>query len=410
MSSSRRLWAILWLSVVGLYVELLLIRWIGTEIRIFAYLQNTILVVCFLGLGAGFFTSRRPPWPLFGLANLGLLVVLLSVPLTRSILALTSTYLAAFGDFYIWFPEESARPIHDIACGLLMTAFVMAIVVNVFLPVGRALGRWMDEAGKPLVAYSVNVAGSLVGTWLFVVLGVFGLPPWTWFLVLGLLLLPVVFAHRRPWLTGALAFLPLVATFVAGRVDQGETVWSPYQKLVFIRNANLNNTPGIGMVTVNNVGYMALIDLRPTADHSNRALYPPELEGLSQYDLPTLLHPHPDDVLIVGAGAGNDVAGALRNGATSVTAVEIDPSIIEFGRRYHPEHPYDDPRVSIVNDDARAFFANTTRRFDVISFGLLDSHTTSVLTNTRLDHYVYTVESLKQARRLLREGGVLTLS
>ena len=32
----------------------------GTEIRIFAYLQNTRLVVCFLGLGLGCFTSRKP--------------------------------------------------------------------------------------------------------------------------------------------------------------------------------------------------------------------------------------------------------------------------------------------------------------------------------------------------------------
>ncbi len=40
-------------SVLGLFLEMLLIRWIGTEIRIFAYLQNTILIVCFLGLGLG---------------------------------------------------------------------------------------------------------------------------------------------------------------------------------------------------------------------------------------------------------------------------------------------------------------------------------------------------------------------
>ena len=31
---------IFWISVLSLYLELLLIRWIGTEIRIFAYLQK----------------------------------------------------------------------------------------------------------------------------------------------------------------------------------------------------------------------------------------------------------------------------------------------------------------------------------------------------------------------------------
>ena len=39
---------------------MMLIRWIGTEIRIFAYLQNTVLIVCFFGLGMGCFTCRQP--------------------------------------------------------------------------------------------------------------------------------------------------------------------------------------------------------------------------------------------------------------------------------------------------------------------------------------------------------------
>src|SRR6266404_3640250 len=63
-------------SVLGLFLELMLIRWIGTEIRIFAYLQNTVLVVCFMGLGLGCLTSHRPArlgamlWPLLVLVLL----------------------------------------------------------------------------------------------------------------------------------------------------------------------------------------------------------------------------------------------------------------------------------------------------------------------------------------------------
>ena len=49
-------------------------------------------------------------------------------------------------------------------------------------------------------------------------------------------------------------------------------------------------------------------------------------------------------------------------------------------------------------------------RFDVISFGLLDSHTTTSMTNARLDHYVYTRESLELARSLLADGGIVVLS
>src|ERR1043165_2645447 len=51
--------ALFLVSVLGLYTELMLIRWVATEMRIFAYLQNTVLVVCFLGLGMGCFTCRQ---------------------------------------------------------------------------------------------------------------------------------------------------------------------------------------------------------------------------------------------------------------------------------------------------------------------------------------------------------------
>ena len=92
-----------------------------------------------------------------------------------------------------------------------------------------------------------------------------------------------------------------------------------------------------------------------------------------------LLHPNPQSYLIVGAGAGNDAAGGLRHGVKHITAVEIDPAIIELGRALHPENPYTSPDVELVNDDARSYFATSNKKFDVIAFGLLDSHTTTAM-------------------------------
>ena len=40
-------------SLFSLYLEILLIRWVGTEIRIFAYFSNLVLVVCFFVYSAG---------------------------------------------------------------------------------------------------------------------------------------------------------------------------------------------------------------------------------------------------------------------------------------------------------------------------------------------------------------------
>jgi len=90
--------------------------------------------------------------------------------------------------------------------------------------------------------------------------------------------------------------------------------------------------------------------------------------------------------------------------------VEIDPGIYSIGKNLHPESPYTNPKVKVVIDDARSFLKKSTERYDLISFGLLDSHTqSSSYNNTRIDHYVYTQESFLEAKNLLKEDGVLTV-
>jgi spermidine synthase len=125
------------------------------------------------------------------------------------------------------------------------------------------------------------------------------------------------------------------------------------------------------------------------------------------YNVPYHFHPQPPSVLVLGSGMGNDVAAALRNGASRVVAVEIDPLILELGRRFHLEQPYSSPRVERVVDDARSYIQNSPERFDLIVFSLLDSHTTSShFSNIRIDNYVYTVEALEAAKRLLKPDGI----
>src|SRR5512138_7173 len=95
-------WGIFLISILGLFLETLLIRWIGTEIRIFAYLQNTILVVCFLGLGLGMFTSAKPVAIKQSLIPMTVLLLLMAIPLTRVALGNTSEMLNSVGDLVIW--------------------------------------------------------------------------------------------------------------------------------------------------------------------------------------------------------------------------------------------------------------------------------------------------------------------
>lgn len=415
LGPANRTWAIFLVSVLGLFLEMLLIRWIGTEIRIFAYLQNTILVVCFLGLGLGCFTCRQPIILRQMLIPLAFLVLLMVIPISRRALGSISELLSVLGDPVIWAYVRHTNlwtSVSYVVLGLGMTYVLLTMILGIFVPIGRLLGRLMDDHPNTIWAYSVNVAGSLLGIWLFVLLSLLYQPPFTWFVVLAVLTLFFLNRTGRDWKTNLALLIGIVAlSWFAGRVPGSlHVVWSPYQKLVVREPDREKGEIGEYVVTVNNTGYQDMVDLSESRTASNPDEYPPVMSGLGQYDIPLLLHPNPQTYLIVGAGAGNDAAGGLRHGVPEITAVEIDPAIISLGRSYHPERPYTSPAVQMVNDDARSFFATSDKRFDVIAFGLLDSHTTTAMTNARLDHYVYTRESIGRAKSLLAPGGIMVLS
>lgn len=411
----NKTWGILLISVLGLFLETLFIRWIGTEIRIFAYLQNTILVVCFLGLGIGMFTSSKPIQLKQSLVPMTIFTLLMAIPPIRLVLGSISEMFSTLGDFVIWnniATNDLRFRVTAIIFGLVLTFGVLILIVDIFVPLGRILGRLMNSNSNAIWAYSINILGSILGTWTFVLLSFFYQPPFVWFCIAAILLaIFVMWSNRDKKLNLALLVLIVALSWFAGKVtDALQVTWSPYQKLVVLKGKENALWLGDYYITVNNVGYQVIIDLSEKRVSEQPEKFPPELKGLSQYDMPLLFHPNPKTFLIVGAGSGNDAAGALRHNVQSVAAVEIDPAIISIGRELHPEAPYSSPRVQVINDDARSFFATTNEKYDVISFGLLDSHTTTSMTNARLDHYVYTKESIILAKSRLAEGGIMALT
>ena len=199
VSGSRATWILFLVSVLGLYLELVLIRWIGTEIRIFAYLQNTILVVCFMGLGMGCLTCRKPVALSDLLIPLFVLMLLLAVPLTRTMLGGTTAMLSVLGDLLIWKPSAATSPMRAliaVALGLSLAFLLMVFVCDIFVPIGRLMGRLMDDHPRTIWAYSVNVAGGLIGIWLFVLLSALGQPPVIWLGVAAALLIALIAGLR----------------------------------------------------------------------------------------------------------------------------------------------------------------------------------------------------------------------
>ena len=111
--------------------------------------------------------------------------------------------------------------------------------------------------------------------------------------------------------------------------------------------------------------------------------------------------PDAQEVLLVGGGVSGTAREILKYGVREVTYVELDPLIIEVGRRFLPES-LSDGRIQVVASDGRLFLQQTPRRFDVIIVDVPDPSTSQI-------NRFYTAEFFAQAKARLTDAGVLSL-
>ena len=396
--------AMLLASALTLFAELAIIRWIATEVRVFAYVKNLALLLCFLGFGLGCsLTRENPRWASAAKALLGMILIV-RLPHSELIMENLSRFLGAAQDVEIW-ATGTARHWDFFLLSTTIITLLLLLITYVFIPLGQFVSREIELAPRPLVGYSWNLAGSLAGILAFFAVSWMALPPWVWFATV-LAAMALLQSARWERVLVALAVVPVIFLLIDPATPHHFNLWTPYQQIEveeqFFPDGQLMGDE----IRVNHTGYQFIINLSHDflARHSGLLKQPPEV---LPYNLPfRFTTPHPR-VLVVGSGTGNDVAAALRNQSSAVDAVEIDPAILKLGQR-HPEHPYEDPRVSAHLTDARAFMKRATGPYDLILFGLLDSHTQlSDYANMRIDNFVYTEESFREARALLAPNGVV---
>jgi spermidine synthase len=415
------------ISIAGLFLELLMIRWISAEITIFAYFKNFVLIACFLGFGIGAHLCRQRInlLAMFGPVVYCALLVKLPWPALREMVQRLTSLLGATTEVDVWGVPRlpwNLETLTGLAAMLAVVIPLFSMLSLIFIPVGQATARIMEDARDGILGYSINIIGSLVGVLLYTALCLFYQPPAAWFAVAGILLLLAFGRSRRARIATVAAMGLCVAMVSLSESDNsvrelvgsfqttgGHTEWSPYQKLHWAETRQAGQVVAYQLMT-NDTWYQYIVNLSDDFTRAHSDLFrgvPPEWNA---YNMPYHFYRNPPAVLVLGSGMGNDVAAALRNGAGRVTAVEIDPMIIQLGKRLHFERPYSDPRVTAVNDDARSYMQNSRDRFDLITFSLLDSHTTSShFSNIRIDNYVYTREALTAAKNLLTPGGVMVV-
>ena len=413
-------WRLFALSFTALFLELMVIRWVPSEVRLVAYYANLLLISSFLGLGVGALVGTRG-WGLFRFFPLLFaLNVLLLLWLGNDL------RLAGAGEFRFGATQGSLG-------GHLCLLLVFFTNAAMFAPLGEAVGVQFGRL-PALHAYAWDLAGSLAGTLAF---GLFSLLSFSPLVGLTAVMLGVLaLGERRPrWWSVTAGVVAIGAVWLAA--GRREIYWSPYYYITLGENRLVTESPPGGpfrqavieqparlppadvrtmrdppiyTLRVNQDFYQlhATVDLRRYTPKGWR--YDAMAPMYEQYQLPYQLIGRPERVLVLGAGGGMDVETALLNGAGQVDAVEIDPKIPGLSNRLSAAAPYLDPRVTLHVGDGRAFLQRTTGRFDLVAFGFLDSQALfSYGANVRLDGYIYTVESFRQAYSRVREGGVMAV-
>src|SRR6266446_2162481 len=383
-----------------LFLELACIRLFAAYVVFLQFFTNVVLIASFLGMSCGCLAAREPrDWlGYFPYIALGTVVAALAM---RVAFRFWSGFSIDVGGQVspqeVFFGTEYRSP--DVAQFVVPIEAVVAaffvLVALMFVGLGQVLGRAFESYPNRVMGYTLNIGGSLAGIVGFSAISFIQAPPVVWFFIscAGIAYL----LHQTGSLT-RLRALTLAALVLGLGVPMDwfnptyNNRWSPYYMLA--------HDTASGSITVNTISHQKMV---------------PFASGGSSYSLVHLLQQHSGgapfhDVLIIGAGSGNDIAHALRFGASQIDAVEIDPVIQDIGRHYHPDHPYQDPRVIPHLDDGRHFLRTTDRKFDLVIYALVDSlilH--SGYANIRLESYLFTQQALTDVKRVLKPDGTFVM-
>ena len=390
LSPGHRRAQLVFFAAAALYFELAIIRFTAAEVLYLGYFSNFILITAFVGLGIGFLSLHRGiifddaiPFTLLFIFSL-VLVSEFDVNILRD----------HFGLFF--FGNISGRA--GLPGALLMVILFLSTAIF-FAAIGARVARTFVQF-EPLQAYTLDITGSLLGIGLFTLQSIVATGPALWVSTGTLLLvLGTLCDHSASALRSAvkLVIACLCVVILILSADNGlPTIWSTYQKLTLKESGST----GVKALFANGILHQFMHPVSSARETYYALPYRLAREGGAGLDR----------VLIIGAGTGTDTAVALDSGARYVDALEIDGRIVQWGRAWHPDHPYQDPRVHVHITDGRKFLHDSADRYNVIVFALPDSLVRlSAMTSVRLESFLFTSEAFVSVRDHLARRGVFVM-
>ena len=118
-----------------------------------------------------------------------------------------------------------------------------------------------------------------------------------------------------------------------------------------------------------------------------------------------LFHPNPVSVFIGGGGEGGTLREVLSHRSVQrAVMIDLDQQVVELCRQHLPNHhrgSFDDPRLQLLHQDARAYLASPGEKFDVMVMDLVDPLEGGPA------YLLYTRQYYEIAKSRLNPGGIL---
>jgi spermidine synthase len=377
-------------GAVSIVYEVAWTRALALVIGSSTYAFTAMLVAFLIGIAAGsalyswLLGARRASPFTFGLIQVAIGV---AVALTMLVFEkIPELFLVAFQ----WSRSPVAVQITQLGVStitlLLSTLLIGATFPCAVAVAARAAARVGRDVGQ---VYSVNTVGAIVGAVVagFVLVPSLGLhgalkagvivnlllgavllaaqradtPAWRWGPAGGALVLALIALALPRWDDRVMSAGPAVyaESFaqLGGQRRLGDLLRS--QEVLFYRD-------GIsGTVSVNREGEHVFLRVNGKMDAGTAVDMATQL---MLGHLPTLFHPNPRKVLVIGMGSGMTAGAVARHPVDHLDIVEIEPAVVEATRFFARENGnvVADHRVRVIIADARNYLLTTRERYDLI--------------------------------------------
>lgn len=415
-------------SFIAIFFEITCIRWLSCDVRALVFEQSLPLIACLTGLGSGLANKDDRPIKFF--------------PITLLLFALSIKLAEFFGLADQRSASESGFEWQILSSGnegsfIFVLLQFIGIILLLMLPfivsfcIGSRLGALLSME-KPLKGYSLNAIASLFGCLAAYAVAFLAPDPIFSMAVVAAGSIYILIGKQTKWKTKLFCFIPVLfifplmhflrvdypkVAFPPNLINHGsstQTIWSSYQRIDLDKLYDGPPPPApskeIGMVVrLNKVVDQVFFDPSLEVDQ-----LPADLTKICadrrRLDSMGFQFGPAEEVLILGSGLGQEITGAIKNGAKKIDLVEIDPALTRICKQVNASAPKE-ITINYICDDARHFLETSKRNYDLVLMSNLYAQSSNWgAAKLRQDAFCYTKEAFKTALSRLKDNGNLVIA